>query len=239
MSFKIIPFEYCSLERAAKFFDCEIVDFFHWWETGKIELCFHLKQLDGIILVSKDNHNIEFPFGKDAWEKSQTNEFDLTSAKYAEFRTGDVKKNSLTEVWQITGEAYGLWKPAPIIIERLRDGLSVDTGFWVQAYGLDSDFRLFLKNEITAIPEELVIPKAELEKVQLILNGQYDDEDRLTTQELLLLLSSVLKVTSSKNKKWTQGEIAKSIEDLGIKGMKESSINKIFSMANKAYRSIS
>lgn len=238
MSFKIIPFEYCSLKRAAKFFECEVEDFFHWWETGKIELCFYLNQMDNIILVSKDEHNIEFPYGKTAWEKSQSGEFDLRGISYADYYAGDVRKNDLTEVWQITGEAHGLWRPAPLVIERIKDGASVEPGFWVQAYGVESDFRIFIKNEILANADSLVIPKNELEKVQLILNGQYEDHERLDSQELLLLLSSVLKVTASKTKKWTQGEIAKSIEEIGIKGLKESTINKIFSMANKVYKSI-
>ncbi|MGJ0579741.1 hypothetical protein ACR71G_17110 [Xenorhabdus bovienii] len=239
MDYKIIPFDYCSLDRAAKLFKCEIDDFFHWWQTGRIELCVHFIQMDHITLLSKHNKRIEFLNGRQAYEESQSGEYDLKNEEYVGFATDNTRKNDSLGIWELIGEAWGLWKPAPVAIENIMNNIPVTPGFWVQAYGIEDDMRLFIKNEIVLCKESLVIPKNELEKINLILNGQYDDSDKYDTQELLLLLSSVLKVvTSSQARKWSQGDIASAVGDKKIKGLGERKTNEIFSVANKLYNSI-
>lgn len=236
---KVIPFEYCPLERAAKFFNCEVDDFFHWWETGKIDLCFNFNQLDSVKLLSIDGDTIEYSYGRTAYEESQSSKYHINDEEFAGFLSEDVKKNDRSGAWDIIGEAWGLWKPAPVVLERIKEGYEFKTGFWVQAYGVEYDLRLFIDGEVKADRESIVIPKVELEKIQLILTGQFEDEDLHDNQELLLVIASMLKSVVSPNaKKWSQGDIAIRMSELGIKGLKERKINDIFAKANKLYKSI-
>ncbi|MCP9267597.1 hypothetical protein M5U04_05665 [Xenorhabdus sp. XENO-1] len=65
-----------------------------------------------------------------------------------------------------------------------------------------------------------------------------DGSDEYASEQLLYLIGGVLNCVTSKAKKWTQGEIALTLSDKGIKNLGERKINDVFSRSNKLYKSI-
>lgn len=55
---------------------------------------------------------------------------------------------------------------------------------------------------------------------------------------LLCVIGGMLNTITAKTKKWTQGEIAVNIGELGINNLGERKINEVFSNANKEYKKI-
>ncbi|MEX0447570.1 hypothetical protein [Xenorhabdus sp. SGI246] len=65
-----------------------------------------------------------------------------------------------------------------------------------------------------------------------------DGSDEYASKQLLHLIGGVLNCVTSKAKKWTQGEIALTLSDKGIRNLGERKINEIFSISNKLYKSM-
>ncbi|CAQ84819.1 MULTISPECIES: hypothetical protein [Photorhabdus] len=65
-----------------------------------------------------------------------------------------------------------------------------------------------------------------------------DVNESVSREQIMMLLGAVLQEVTSRTKKWTQGDLALSIDEKKIKNMKERAINGIFSKANKLYKSI-
>lgn len=81
---------------------------------------------------------------------------------------------------------------------------------------------------------EIGISPENLSKFELKLS----DEHSIPSNQILITLGAALNtVTSSRAKKWTQGDLASSIAELKISKLGERVINGIFSEANKAFKS--
>ena len=149
MELKIIPFEYCSLERAAKFFECEIEDFFHWYETKKISLSLKLLE-NRATLLAKDDKCIELNIGY--WGDDQV-EFDPAESVNNEYSYADdlsvfvgnqLSYDRLAGVYRVNGYAYDFWKPCDPVIQALRNGGRIREGFSASPYDNKGDFRIII-----------------------------------------------------------------------------------------------
>lgn len=150
MELKIIPFEYCSLERAARFFNCEIDDFFHWYTTGKIELCMLMDEMKATILSINSQHcELKIPYlGADNFEydieKSTGNEYSYAS-DLAAFVACGLTYDNLNEIYRVYGYAYGFWKPCDFILDILRSGDIVRDSFYISPLEGNKDYRVMIK----------------------------------------------------------------------------------------------
>jgi hypothetical protein len=149
MELKIIPFEYCSLERAAKFFGCEIEDFFHWYEVNKISLSLKLSDHQATVL-SINNKSIEFKteyLGADHIEydvmASANNEYSYIS-DLSIFVGNKLSHDKLGGVYRVNGYAHDFWKPCDVVIQSLRRGGRIMEGFSASPYAFDGDFRIMV-----------------------------------------------------------------------------------------------
>ncbi|WP_275211900.1 hypothetical protein [Citrobacter freundii] len=142
MALKIIPFEYCSLERAAKFFGCEIDDFFHWYETKKISLCLKLSDRRATIL-SVDNESVEFKRSILADDIHFQNEFSFKSDD-SEFIGDSGHFDQLGQVYRIKGYANDFWVPCANAIETLRNKFGLVERFAASPYNANRDFRIMI-----------------------------------------------------------------------------------------------
>lgn len=142
MTLKIIPFEYCSLERAAKFFGCEIDDFFHWYETKKISLCLKLSDRRATIL-SVDNESVEFKRSILADDIHFQNEFSFKNDD-SEFIGDSGYFDQLGQVYRIKGYANDFWIPCDNAIETLRNKFGLVERFAASPYNANRDFRIMI-----------------------------------------------------------------------------------------------
>lgn len=150
MELKVIPFEYCSLARAAKFFNCEIEDFFHWYETKKISLSLRLSDHQATLL-SINNKCVEFkaPYlGQDHVEYDQLSSADNEYSCVTEtsvFVGHRLSYDHLGKIYRVSGHAHDFWKPCDAFIEALRRGGRIMESFSASPYGFDKDFRIMVK----------------------------------------------------------------------------------------------
>ncbi|WP_434996796.1 hypothetical protein ACRQTN_14345 [Pectobacterium brasiliense] len=205
MSLKVIPFDYCSLERASKFFNYEIDDFFHWHETKKISIC--LKPHDyRASLLSINNRAIEFhtPYlGSNHIEydlmASMGNEFSYTSEQCT-FIGNALVFDELCNIYRVEGHAFDFWKPCDIVIDTLRKGGRIIDDFSASPYSCENDFRIMIKvvegfqhsdpdapfiqfyPEITV--NDLVLHKTDLEIVNRLISGISGCPKITDTQEI-------------------------------------------------------
>ncbi|ELD0979735.1 MULTISPECIES: hypothetical protein [Citrobacter] len=142
MTLKIIPFEYCSLERAAKFFDCEIDDFFHWYETKKISLCLKLSDRRATIL-SVNNESVEFKRSILADDIHFQNEYSFKNDD-SEFIGDSGHFDQLGQVYRIKGYANDFWVPCDNAIETLRNKFGLVDRFAASPYNANRDFRIMI-----------------------------------------------------------------------------------------------
>ncbi|ULH12258.1 hypothetical protein MF265_05610 [Serratia marcescens] len=63
-----------------------------------------------------------------------------------------------------------------------------------------------------------------------------DEDDGVSSQQLLKLLGGVLNVVTSKAKKWTQGDLAVAIAEKKLPNLGERVVNGLFSKANKSIK---
>lgn len=141
MALKIIPFEYCSLERAAKFFGCEIDDFFHWYETKKISLCLKLSDRKATIL-SIDNESVEF---KKSIDDGVHLHKDFSFVNDDSEFIGDIGYfDQLGQVYRISGYANDFWMPCDSAIETLRNKFGLIERFAASPYNANKDFRIMV-----------------------------------------------------------------------------------------------
>lgn len=66
----------------------------------------------------------------------------------------------------------------------------------------------------------------------------HGDNNEHSPEHLMCVIGGILNTVTTKAKKWTQGEIAINIGELGINNFGERKINEIFSLANKEYKKI-
>ncbi|WP_419793019.1 hypothetical protein ACN09C_06945 [Serratia fonticola] len=149
MELKVIPFEYCSLERAAKFFECEIEDFFHWYETNKISLSLKLLDHQATVL-SINNKSIEFKteyLGADHIEydvmASANNEYSYVS-DLSIFIGNKLSYDQLGKIYRVNGYAHDFWRPCDAVIQSLRRGGRIMESFSASPYDFDGDFRIMV-----------------------------------------------------------------------------------------------
>ncbi|EKN4866399.1 hypothetical protein DVP50_12795 [Yersinia enterocolitica] len=150
MELKIIPFEYCSLERAAKFFGCEMEDFFHWYETKKISLSLKLLEHRATVL-SIDNKTIEYKteyWGDDHIEydvmASANNEFSYID-NISAFVGNRLSYDHLCQVYRVNGYAHDFWRPCDAFIQSLRRGGRIMDSFSASPYDFEGDFRIMIE----------------------------------------------------------------------------------------------
>lgn len=149
MELKVIPFEYCSLERAAKFFGCEIEDFFHWYEINKISLSLKLLDHQATVL-SINNKSIELKteyLGVDHIEydvmASANNEYSYVS-DLSIFVGNKLSYDQLGKIYRVNGYAHDFWKPCDAVIQSLRRGWRIMESFSASPYDFDGDFRIMV-----------------------------------------------------------------------------------------------
>lgn len=245
MSYKVIPFEYIGLDRAAEILNCNYLDFIHWWKERKIELFIELDCIEDSILLSKtdiDNNEmkaVEFKEPKMAFEALNSDEYNLNNP-CNEFYVNNIHKDKISGIIQLTGIASGLWKASREITKLIINNKEIAYAFHIESY--KNDMKLRIGNGVSLNKGDLRILKKDMVAAQDILMGKGDDIDRIDSAMLLRLLSLVLKVTtspaSSKRPKITQEYIASSIDELNVAGLKQNSVNKIFAMANKLIKSM-
>ncbi|RLM03899.1 hypothetical protein BIY27_23120 [Gibbsiella quercinecans] len=243
MTNKIIPFEYCSLARAARFFDCEEIDFLHWWAIDKIDLCLYVE--DGMAtILSTDNNSIEFIKLQDANSALYNDErpYDFKS-HYSSYFIDSIEKDGLSNVFRLYGEMWGLWCPARVIKDRLINGLSINDDFWIKPYSFDGDFRVINSSLSDISINSLVIPRAEMIKIQKILSGDDDDFAYENMNEVFNLLGgiiNVLKKAEPKNRRWTQdslkAELLNDQEGCTPIGISARKIDDHLALANKIFK---
>lgn len=173
MASRIIPFEYCSLARAARFFDCEENDFLHWWATGKIKLCLNLQQEQATVL-SVDDIGVEFKTRDEAYQKIN---FTMDcETDFSSFLSDTVSYDALCGVYRIIGEASGLWVVNDSTLEILCEGGSVSESFKVSPYGHSGDFRVMYKPGGAISTVNLFISKDDMEIVSKIIQPSEGDD---------------------------------------------------------------
>lgn len=150
MDLKNIPFEYCSLERASKFFECEIEDFFHWYDTNKISLSLKLQDTRATVLTI-NNKSVEFKteyLGSDHIEydvmASANNEYSYID-NYSVFVGNRLSFDQLGGVYRVNGYAHDFWKPCDSAISSLRTYGSIVDSFAVSPYDYEGDFRIMVE----------------------------------------------------------------------------------------------
>lgn len=84
---------------------------------------------------------------------------------------------------------------------------------------------------------EIGISPANLFDFERRLSDDGDEVDEVISQKALVVLGAVLQEVTERPVKWSQGRLALSIDSRNIRGMKERTINGIFSLANKALKS--
>ncbi|UEM40975.1 hypothetical protein [Pectobacterium aquaticum] len=191
MEKKIIPFEYCSLERAAKFFSCEEDDFFHWQSIGKINISFYLDDMESTILsINGERIETSSPLitkTTEIEEIAHNNYFDYND-KNSNFCASDLELDSISNVYRIKGYASGLWIPCQDSINVMGRGSSLHDDFWLKPYYSDVEFRIMIKiNDKKHADDEysiassrriskksLILYKDDLLKIDNILNGKGD-----------------------------------------------------------------
>lgn len=142
MALKIIPFEYCSLERAAKFFGCEIEDFFHWYETKKISLCLKLSDRRATLL-SVDNESVEYKRSILDDDIHFQSKFSFVNSE-SEFSGDSGYFDPLGQVYRIKGYANDFWIPCDHAIGILRNKRGLIEAFAASPYNANRDFRIMV-----------------------------------------------------------------------------------------------
>lgn len=84
---------------------------------------------------------------------------------------------------------------------------------------------------------EIGISPANLFAFERRLSDEGDEVDEEISKKALVLLGAVLQEVTERPVKWSQGKLALSIDSKNISGMKERTINGIFSLANKSLKS--
>lgn len=201
MELKVIPFEYCTLDRAARFFNCEIDDFFHWYSTGKIELCMMMDEQKATVLSIDAKHcELNIPYlGANNFEydieESTGNSYSYSSES-SSFVACGLTYDNLNEIYRVYGYAYGFWKPCDFVLNTLRNGELVRDSFYVSPLSESKDYRVMISVEegiqdsepdlpmmyyypcITV--NDLLLSKKDLDKVNHILAGIDYTQDEIT-----------------------------------------------------------
>lgn len=239
MNYKVIPFEYIGLDRAAEILNCNHSDFIHWWKERKIELFIELDCVEGSVLLSKadvgnnEMKAVEFKEPKMASEALYSDEYNLSN-QYNEFYVNNIHKNKVSGVTRLSGVASGLWQASREITKIIINDKKY------HMLSMLTHIKMIWSCSLV-VRYLLIKRKKDMVAVQDILIGKGDDIGSIDSTMLLRLLSLVLEVTTSsalsKRPKITQEYIASSIDELNIAGLKQNSVNKIFAMANKSMKS--
>lgn len=197
MNCDVIPFEYATIGRAAKFFQCEIDDIFHWNEIGLIKIAFSFDDFKGTLL-SKAGKRYELPpeFNGSYLDCQDENYRDNLSS----FMCEHARLDPVSNICRVHGVANGMWIPCPVVIEFLRNNESLHTSFWATPYNSDEDYRVMVeiqKVERTYIYEyteassdyrpeirarDLILYKDDLEIIKKLLTSGIADSK--TTQKI-------------------------------------------------------
>lgn len=87
------------------------------------------------------------------------------------------------------------------------------------------------------LPEDAIVGMAPIDLAEFERKLSCSDKD-LSSDQVVALLGAVLKEVTTKAKKWTQDDLASSIDEKGIPGLRKRVVNGIFSHANKSMKSI-
>ncbi|MBA5602976.1 hypothetical protein H1224_18165 [Pectobacterium aroidearum] len=138
----VIPFEYATIARAARFFGCEVEDIFHWNEIGLIKLSLSFDDLNGTLL-SINNESFEFApeFSGSAVDEVELDYRDSISSFVCEHLLLD----SVARICRVHGVATGLWVPNPATIEHLKNHGNFLSSFSASPYGADTDYRVMVE----------------------------------------------------------------------------------------------
>lgn len=107
---KLLPLEYCKLDRAAKLLGCEVEDILHWGIIGAINLCVKDPGIARLIAgpVSDDHpDSVTFKIDSDRELSPQLSNYSrcFTDAPLLDDQTGVL----LTEICKYDVYLYGLW----------------------------------------------------------------------------------------------------------------------------------
>lgn len=142
MSRKSIPFKTMTLERATKYFDCEVSDFSHWWEEGMINLCIDCDDYDSFLL-SFDGSRTEYKMGGIPEEEAIPSWRDRDSIFVAE----SLRRDELAGIYRPHGVSTGLFIPNYTTIKLLLKGQQPEEDFVVTPLHASSteDCRVMIK----------------------------------------------------------------------------------------------
>ncbi|MEW6483177.1 MAG: hypothetical protein AB1423_00805 [Pseudomonadota bacterium] len=150
MELKVIPFDYCSLARAAKFFDCEVEDFFHWYDTGKISLSLNLCDHQATLL-SVNDQCIEFKSPFNGSDHIAYDQFASASNNYSCITDSSIfightlSYDHLGKVYRVGGVAHDFWKPCDAFIQTLKNGGRICESFSASPHDFTKPFRIMVK----------------------------------------------------------------------------------------------
>lgn len=193
MNTDVIPFEYASVERAARFFGCEVNDIFHWNEIGLINIAINFDDFGGTVL-SIDEQRYELPPIEGGYiENTDTDYRDQVSSFVCEH----IRHDEIANVSRIHGVATGIWIPCPYVIETLRNNKQFCASFWATPY-YNKNYRVMVevkghaRQVLSSIEDELTYYAPQILSRNLIL---YKD-DLIVIRDLL----SGKDVTNQKSK---------------------------------------
>lgn len=141
MNRDVIPFEYATIGRAAKFFGCEVDDFFHWNEIGLIKLALSFDDFNGTLLSIKDKR-YELPpeFNGEYLDFRDEDYRDALSSFVCEH----LRLDPISNICRVHGVASGMWIPCPVVIEHLRKYENFRSSFWASPYNSAQEYRAMI-----------------------------------------------------------------------------------------------
>lgn len=86
------------------------------------------------------------------------------------------------------------------------------------------------------LPEDVIVGMAPIDLAEFERKLSSSDKD-LSLELAVKVLGAVLKEVTTKAKKWTQDDLASTIDERGIPGLRKRVVNGTFSCANKSFKS--
>ena len=145
---KILPLEFCNLQKASSMLGCSIDDLFHWAEINAISFSLRLEYFPSFLSFAHNG-------GKDSAELfesliSQYNQVTLSVGRRISYFIPDVNN---PEVYKdgnrihVKGYAFGLWAIRPSKIRELHEIGKIELS---DALVVDQHMDLFVNHEISA-----------------------------------------------------------------------------------------
>ncbi|WP_283131449.1 hypothetical protein [Enterovibrio norvegicus] len=191
----LLPLEYCTVERAARLFGCEIEDIFHWQEIGAIDLC---AKLDEVPCKAITLSTSVMPWGEEVSLSDIARFRMLNGDKLAFFSDRDWK--SITSETEIVGPSFSsetsdLYGFGNAFVED--SGIfplvydASASGFWIDIWREDEQkVRLWKLGEMELDAREFGYKDVSLHSIE-VAREYLDDKRYLMRKDLLSLHNAI------------------------------------------------